>query len=89
MPYFIYILISKKDNKMYVGCTTDLEQRLVDHNSGKVSATKNRRPFEIIYSEKYTDKAEAFNRERYLKSLWSARFKKKLLTEYVNKVGHK
>lgn len=89
MPYFIYILFSKKDNKLYVGCTTDLEQRLIDHNSGKVSSTKSRRPFEMIYSEEYADKAEAFNRERYLKSLWSARFKKKLLTEYVNKVGRK
>ena len=89
MSNFVYILISKKDYKLYVGCTTDLDKRLKDHNSGKVSATKRRRPFEMIYNEEFLNKVDAFNRERYLKSLWSAKFKKKILTEYINKVGRK
>lgn len=82
MSYFVYILLSQKDNKLYVGCTHDLSQRLVDHNSGRVFATKLRRPFVMIYHEEYQDKAKAFNRERFLKSLWSARFKRKVLNEY-------
>ncbi|MEY2671998.1 MAG: hypothetical protein RL687_415 [Candidatus Parcubacteria bacterium] len=88
MPYFVYILFSKKDHKLYVGCTHDYEHRLKEHNQGKVPATKNRRPLEIIYLEKYEVKSEAFNRERFLKTLWSARFKKKILNEYINKIGH-
>ncbi|MCA9356154.1 GIY-YIG nuclease family protein [Candidatus Nomurabacteria bacterium] len=86
MDYFVYILISDKDHKLYVGCTTDLEKRLKRHNSGQVSATKRRIPFSLLYSEKYDNKSEAFNRERFLKSLWSARFKRKLKDEYINKV---
>ena len=86
MEYFVYILLSKKDQKLYVGCTKDTNQRLIDHNSGKVTATKLRRPFVIIYQEKFKNKGEAFNRERFLKSLWSARFKKKILNEYINKI---
>jgi putative endonuclease len=82
MSYFVYILISEKDNKLYVGCTHNLEQRLIDHNSGKVDATKSRRPFVIIHTEEYLEKAEAFNRERFLKTLWSARFKRKVLNKY-------
>ncbi|MBP6931720.1 MAG: GIY-YIG nuclease family protein [Candidatus Pacebacteria bacterium] len=88
MPYFVYILLSKKDHKLYVGCTRDYEERLKYHNQGKVPATRNRRPLEIIHLEKYEIKSEAFNRERFLKTLWSSRFKKKILNEYINKIGH-
>ncbi len=82
MPYFVYILFSKKDNKLYVGCSHDVSKRIIEHNSGKVLATKNRRPLVVIYTEEFKNKSEAFNRERYLKSLLSARFKKKILEEY-------
>lgn len=86
--YFVYILYSKKDHKLYVGCTSNVVQRLQEHNNKKVSATKNRVPLVLIYFEKYKDKdkAEAFNRERFLKSLWSGKFKKKILEEYLNKI---
>ena len=82
MSYFVYILLSQKDNKLYIGCTHNLEQRLKDHNSGKVYATRLRRPFVVIYHEVYEDKGKAFNRERFLKSLWSARMKRRILNEY-------
>jgi len=82
MSYFVYILLSKKDNKLYVGCTNNPARRIEDHNYGKVSATKNRRPLIMIYKEGFKDKADAFNRERFIKTLWSARFKKKILEEY-------
>ena len=88
MSYFVYILLSKKDNKLYVGCTTDIEERLHRHNLGFVQATKNRRPFLLIHEESFESKSEAFNRERFLKSLWGAREKKKILVEYIKKIGH-
>lgn len=88
MPYFVYILLSKKDGKLYVGCSTNPEIRIKDHNYGKVSATKNRRPLTIIHLEKFDQKAEAFNRERFLKSLWGARYKQRILKDYIDKVGH-
>jgi len=88
MTYFVYILYSQKDYKLYVGCTSNLENRIKEHNSKKVTATKNRVPLVVIHSEKFEDKAEAFNRERFLKSLWSGRFKRKILKEYLNKIGH-
>ncbi|MCR4334290.1 MAG: GIY-YIG nuclease family protein [Patescibacteria group bacterium] len=87
MSYFVYILYSLKDKKLYVGCTSDIKERLDRHNDGYVNATKYRRPLELIHTEQYANKAEAFNRERFLKSLWGARIKKKILQEYINKVG--
>jgi putative endonuclease len=89
MPYFVYILFSQKDNKLYVGCTSNPNQRLSEHNSGKVLATKNRRPLVMIHLEKYEKKGDAFQRERFLKSLWSGRFKKEILKKYMDKIGRK
>lgn len=83
MIYFVYILYSNKDKKLYVGCTTNVYNRLERHNKGYVPATKYRRPFSLIYSEKHLGKNTAFNRERFLKSLWGGKFKKKVLDEFL------
>ncbi|HCC04888.1 TPA: excinuclease ABC subunit C [Patescibacteria group bacterium] len=79
----VYILLSQKDKKLYVGCTSNLEKRFKRHLDGYVQATKNRRPLVLIHSEQYDNKGEAFQRERFLKSLWSAREKKKILEKYL------
>ena len=83
--YSVYILLSKKDQRLYVGCTSDLGQRLLRHDKGFVEATRWRRPLVLIYEEKFLDKAKAFNRERFFKSLWSARMKRKIKAEYLQK----
>lgn len=88
MPYFVYILLSEKDGRLYVGCTHDIAQRILKHRKGLVPATKMRRPLVLIHTEKFLDKTTAFERERFLKSLWGAREKKKILEDYINKVGH-
>ena len=82
MSYFVYILISLVDKKLYVGCTSNLNKRLIRHNSGHIKATKLRCPLELIHSEKIENKVDAFNRERFLKSLWGAKFKKRILNKY-------
>lgn len=42
--YFVYILKSEKDKKLYTGYTNDLKKRLKDHNAGVVTSTKYRIP---------------------------------------------
>ncbi|MCX6762135.1 MAG: GIY-YIG nuclease family protein [Candidatus Moranbacteria bacterium] len=69
MPFFVYILRSIKDGKLYIGQTNNLEDRLLRHNSGKVTATRNRRPLTITHQEEYPSRTEAMQREKYLKSL--------------------
>ena len=89
MEYFVYILYSKKDDKLYIGCTRDLENRLKLHQSGKIFSTQDRLPIHLVKYEKYTNKADAFDRERFLKSLWGAREKKKILKEYKQNISNK
>ena len=85
MSYTVYILLSKKDKNLYVGCTQNLQKRLKAHDDGAVRTTRNRRPLVIIHAERFNDKASAFNRERYLKSLWSARYKRKLKEDFLKR----
>lgn len=66
--YYIYILLSLKDKKLYIGYTTNLKLRLVQHTSGKVLSTKNRRPLKLIHYEYFINMADAKAREIFLKS---------------------
>lgn len=72
----VYVLKSEKDGNLYIGCTSDLDKRLICHNKGQVKSTKSRRPLKLIYSEKFDNIYEAFGKERYYKS---AKGKKELL----------
>ena len=47
--YYVYVLQSEKDRKIYVGFTKNLEERLKLHNNGKVKSTKNRLPLKLVY----------------------------------------
>lgn len=66
--FYVYILKSKIDNKLYTGFSKDLKQRIRDHDKGNVNSTKNRRPLELIYYEAYRDKESALKREKFLKT---------------------
>lgn len=66
--YTVYILLSEKDNKRYIGFTHNIEQRLLQHNSGLVTSTKNRRPLKLIYTESYENKVDAMRREKEIKN---------------------
>lgn len=66
--FYVYILKSLLDNKLYTGFSSDLKKRLKDHINGNVDSTKNRRPLELIYYEAYQDKLLALKREKFLKT---------------------
>ncbi len=66
--YYVYILKSEKDNKLYVGKTKDLRRRFSEHNSGKVISTKKRRPFELLFYEAFKNKTDAGKDELFFKS---------------------
>ena len=65
--FYIYILRSKKDNKLYIGSTNNLKRRFAEHNNGKVFSTKSRFPFELIYYEAYKSENDVRKRESNLK----------------------
>ncbi len=71
MPFFAYMIKSNSINKHYYGHTSDLDQRLISHNSSQNKFTRGKGPWELIgYFETQT-KAEAINIELKHKNLKS------------------
>ena len=66
--FYVYVLKSKKDNKFYIGMTSDLKRRMKEHSYGKVKSTKYRKPLRLLCYEAYQTKKEAERREKFLKT---------------------
>ena len=68
MSYSVYILTCN-DGTYYTGITTDLERRVLEHNTSPLGAkyTKVRRPVSLGYMETCSDKSTALKREYAIK----------------------
>jgi len=84
---YVYVLRSTKDGKWYTGCTEDLRKRFSEHNDGKVSSTKGRGSFELMYYEASLNAEDAFAREKYLKSGMGKRYLKNRLKRFLSLTG--
>lgn len=68
MYYYVYVLLSEKENQFYTGYISNLNNRIALHNEGKAESTKNRKPLKLIYWEGCLNQQDATRREKYLKS---------------------
>jgi putative endonuclease len=80
--YYIYVLLSEKDNKLYYGYSKNLKLRIEQHNNGEVKSTKYRRPLKLIYYEACLKKEDALKREKYFKTFYGNMYIKKRLKTY-------
>ena len=85
--YYVYVLLSEKDNNFYIGFTENIDQRLDEHNAGKNVSTKLRRPLNLIYFEGHTSKFDALRRERYFKTTKGKATLKQILKDALSKNG--
>ena len=85
--HYIYVLLSKKDNKLYTGYTGDLRKRFKEHNENKVYSTKHRGPFMLIYYEACLNQQDATSREKYLKTGMGKRYLKNRLKRFLSLTG--
>ena len=83
--YYVYVLLSEKDNNFYIGFTENIEQRLEEHSAGKNISTKLRRPFKLLYYEAHTSKFDALRRERYFKTSKGNTTLKQILKDALSK----
>ena len=87
--YYVYLIHNNEMNRIYIGCTNNLENRLKEHNEGKVFSTKRMLPVELIYHEAYQSKEVAYKRERSLKAFGSglAKIKSRLGVDKKGRAG--
>jgi len=70
----VYVLESLINGIHYVGMTSDIQRRLMEHNSGKSKFTSAYKPWKIIYTEKAENFEKGRIREKYLKTSAGKRF---------------
>ncbi|MCL4361512.1 GIY-YIG nuclease family protein [Candidatus Dependentiae bacterium] len=67
--FYVYYLKSESfPEKTYIGFTSNLKQRLLDHNSGKSVYTKEFKPWNLIGFLGFNQRDKALKFEQHLKS---------------------
>jgi len=67
--YYVYLIVSNTpERRRYVGFSSNLRQRLSDHNEGKLSSTAKHRPWHLVTYLGFSSKRQALAFESYLKS---------------------
>ena len=81
--YFVYILASSKYGTLYVGVTSNLENRINIHQSSTVKGfTQKYQVYNLVYYEVHYNPTEAITREKQIKK-WK-RYWKINLIESIN-----
>ena len=79
MMYWIYIMTNINNTVLYVGVTSNLDQRIRQHKAKELGGfTARYNISKVIYVERYNDIRDAISREKQIKS-WSRRKKEELI----------
>lgn len=70
--FYVYLMNSLKNNKIYIGFTSNLKRRFVEHNEGELGWTKRHRPWKLVYYEAFCSEEDARKRENSLKNYGNA-----------------
>lgn len=85
--FFVYFLKSLKTNQTYVGFTEKSPLvRLKEHNNGSNEWTSKRKPFILVYFEKYSCELDARQREKFYKTGFGKAIKS-LILRYLEEKG--
>ena len=79
MAGYVYILASRRNGTIYIGCTTDLPKRIYEHREALFSGfTRQYGVKRLVYVETYDDIGDAILRERRMKE-WQRGWKVRLI----------
>lgn len=81
--YFVYVLLSLKDRKFYIGYSEEVFSRFEDHQRGKNISTANRKPLDLIFYEAFRSKSDALRREQYFKTSKGKTTIRQMIREYL------
>ena len=66
--FTVYALKSEKDGRIYVGITSNLQQRITDHNTGRTKSTRGYRPWALLCYQNVENRVKAREFEKKWKS---------------------
>jgi len=74
----VYAISSIKRAYIYVGLTSQLNIRIIQHQNGNERTTKPYRPYRLIYTKEFENRRSAREFEKYLKSGYGKEFLKSI-----------
>ena len=74
MKFTVYIIFSQKLNRYYVGYTSDLGKRIIEHNSGISTFTSKAIDWQIMVTEEFESREGAHKREMEIKKKKSRKY---------------
>ncbi len=74
--FFVYIIFSEKLNKLYIGYSSDTDERLAYHNESERNKiwTKRGIPWKKFLTIKCDSEKQAINIERHIKKMKSKKY---------------
>jgi len=81
--WYVYIIRNNTNGRFYIGSTNNVERRIAEHNRSKKRSVTHFGQYYFIYSEKYANRSEAYQREMQIKAYKGGNSFKKLLREKV------
>ncbi len=80
---YLYFIHSPSKNKIYVGVTTHLQERLKKHNDHAYAGafSKIATDWELIFQKEFEDKQEALFLEKFIKKMKSRKFIEKVIQQ--------
>jgi len=81
LPFYVYLLASRRHGTLYLGITGDLVRRTHEHKSHAVPGSSARYGVDrLVWFETYDDPSDAIAREKALKK-WRRDWKIRLIEE--------
>ncbi len=81
MPFYVYLLASRRHGTLYLGITNDLMRRVYEHKASSMRGfTERYAVHRLVWFETYDDPAHAIAREKALKK-WQRDWKIQLIEE--------
>jgi putative endonuclease len=85
--WYVYILESLKNRRLYIGYTNDLKRRFEEHNQGRGGVyTKKNGGWRLIFYEAYLEKKDATKAEKFFKTGYGRDVLKGKLENYFGNI---
>ena len=81
----VYIL-ELNNGQYYIGSTSNIEHRLIEHNSGKTKSIRYKLPAKLVFTQEFESTSKARNIESKLKKFKSRAIVKKIIEEGMIKI---
>ena len=82
--YIVYAIFNKKHNKIYIGQTENMDERLLAHNEGRFTGSYTAKfdgCWGLLYAEKCLTRKDVLKREKQLKSYRGREFIRSLIKD--------